>query len=88
MDNEGQSGARVVVGEGAAGRMADQRDHATGPPPMSSSDMELLRAIRHREQGALTALYGRYGGLVYTLALRIVGDRGTAEEVVQDAFLR
>ncbi|PYM18818.1 MAG: hypothetical protein DMD78_26500, partial [Candidatus Rokuibacteriota bacterium] len=39
-------------------------------------------------EAALEALYVRYGGLVYTLALRIVGDPELAREVVQDTFLR
>ncbi len=33
-------------------------------------------------------LYDRYGGLVYTIALRVVGDPALAEEVMQDTFLR
>lgn len=51
-------------------------------------DPELLRRIRLGDESALEALYGRYAGLVYTLALRIVGDADLAREVVQDTFLR
>ena len=40
------------------------------------------------DERALEELYARYGGLLYTLALRIVGDRELAREVVQDTFLR
>lgn len=36
----------------------------------------------------MAVLYDRYSGLVYTLALRIVGDRELAREVLQDTFLR
>jgi RNA polymerase sigma-70 factor (ECF subfamily) len=43
---------------------------------------------RLRDEDALAALYDRYSGLVFTLALRIVGDRALAEEVMQDVFLR
>jgi len=44
--------------------------------------------MRLGDESALEALYARYGGLLYTLALRIVGDRELAREVVQDSFLR
>lgn len=36
----------------------------------------------------LEALYVRYAGLMYTLALRVVGDPELAREVLQDTFLR
>jgi len=52
------------------------------------ADPELLRRMRLGDEAALEALYVRYGGLVYTLALRIVGDPELAREVVQDTFLR
>jgi RNA polymerase sigma-70 factor, ECF subfamily len=37
---------------------------------------------------AIGELYDRYGRLVYSIALQIVGDQGTAEEVTQDVFLK
>jgi RNA polymerase sigma-70 factor (ECF subfamily) len=40
------------------------------------------------EEAALEVLYARYGGLIFTLALRIVGDPELAREVLQDTFLR
>lgn len=49
-------------------------------------DEDLLALIVRRQEVALGALYDRYGRLVYTIALRITGDRQTAEEVVQDVF--
>lgn len=51
-------------------------------------DTALLARVADRDEAALTALYGRYGGLIFTLALRIVGERPLAEEVMQDTFLR
>ena len=51
-------------------------------------DSELLRRMRLGDESALEVLYARYGGLLYTLALRIVGDRELAREVVQDTFFR
>jgi len=49
-------------------------------------DEELLELVLRRQDTALGAIYDRYGRLIYTIALRITGDRETAEEVVQDVF--
>ena len=49
-------------------------------------DEELLELVLRRQDAALGAIYDRYGRLIYTIALRITGDRETAEEVVQDVF--
>jgi RNA polymerase sigma-70 factor (ECF subfamily) len=59
-----------------------------GRAPDEPADPELLRRMRRGEESALEALYARYGGLIYTLALRIVGDSELAREVLQDTFLR
>jgi RNA polymerase sigma-70 factor (ECF subfamily) len=53
----------------------------------TSAEMLLLGA-RMRDASALGSLFDRYGGLVYTLALRIMGNRDLAEDVTQDVFLR
>lgn len=58
-----------------------------GGPELTSDEM-LLRGVRLRDETALSMLYDRYGGLVFTLALRVLGDRELAEEVMQDVFLR
>src|SRR5262245_51903489 len=51
-------------------------------------DAELVRQMRLGHERALEGLYVRYGGLAYTLALRIVGDRELARQVLQDPCLR
>jgi RNA polymerase sigma-70 factor, ECF subfamily len=53
----------------------------------SRSDEQVLAALGERDLSALEDLYDRYNKVAYSLAYRIVGDRGTAEDVVQDAFL-
>ncbi len=55
--------------------------------PPEATDEALLDAIVARDDRAIAALYDRYGGLAFALAYRILGDRGAAEDVVQDAFL-
>jgi RNA polymerase sigma-70 factor (ECF subfamily) len=54
--------------------------------PSAAPDEELIARVCWREEPALSEIYDRYGRLVYSVALRIVGDRGAAEEVVQDVF--
>lgn len=60
------------------------------PTPVGSvatcSDGELLRRLEAREADALEALYGRYSAFVMGIALRVLGTREEAEEVVQDVF--
>ncbi len=57
-------------------------------PAADPPDAVLLARVAGRDEAALGALYDRYGGLVFTVALRVLGDRHLAEEVMQDAFLR
>jgi RNA polymerase sigma-70 factor (ECF subfamily) len=52
------------------------------------SDAALLERVRRRDEAALAALYDRYAGMVLAVALRVVGNRQVAEEIMQDAFLR
>ena len=50
------------------------------------SDGDLWVRLRERDMASLEALYARYGGYVYALALRMLGRSEEAEEVVQDVF--
>ena len=52
------------------------------------TDLELAAGLAAGEEGALAALFDRYGGLAYGVALRVLGDPGRAEDAVQDAFLK
>lgn len=63
-----------------------ERADATAAELSVLRDEELLALVLRRQEAALAAIYDRYGRLVYTIALRITGDRQTAEEVVQDVF--
>lgn len=49
---------------------------------------ELLREIAAGNQEALAELYDRTSRTVFSLALRVLNDRGTAEEVTLDAYLQ
>jgi RNA polymerase sigma-70 factor (ECF subfamily) len=60
----------------------------TIPELATLSDVALIRLVALRRSDALGALYDRYNRLVFSLALRVVGDRETAEEITQDVFYR
>ncbi len=57
-------------------------------PLATTSDQDLLSHAASGDTHALGVLYDRYGRLVFGVALRVTGDRGAAEEVTQDTFLR
>lgn len=53
-----------------------------------AGDAALVVAIGRWREEALAEVYRRHGGAVYSLARRVLGDSGGAEEVVQEVFLR
>ena len=61
-------------------------DQSTSSDPTSLADEALVSLVSRRDEAALGILYDRYIRLVFSVALRITGDRQTAEEVVQDVF--
>jgi RNA polymerase sigma-70 factor (ECF subfamily) len=54
----------------------------------SLEDRELLLQMEKGQEEALAALYDRYSGLVFSVALRIVHDPQSAEEITLDIFRR
>ncbi len=48
----------------------------------------LISLIVQSHSDALSELYDRYSRLVFSLALNLVGDRSTAEEITLDVFTR
>ncbi len=51
------------------------------------TDLELLEQISNQDRDALESLYERYGRRVFSLAVRILSDSVSAEEVTQDVFM-
>ena len=56
------------------------------PQLEAGDERSLIERLQARDPAALSALYARYASIVYTLALRITGNQGEAEEVVVDSF--
>ncbi|MER3486801.1 MAG: RNA polymerase subunit sigma-24 [Chloroflexota bacterium] len=53
-----------------------------------ASDAELIARASEGDARALEILYDRYARVVYSFALRIVGDPSLAEELLQEVFFR
>ena len=51
------------------------------------ADEDLMTLVDAKESDAFAVVYDRHGGAAYSLAHRIVGDPGMAEDVTQEAFL-
>jgi len=50
--------------------------------------MALVSAMRSGDENALGQLYDRYSSLVYSVALRVLGDTGAAEDILQEVFMQ
>ena len=55
---------------------------------VGSSDTVLVSAIRSGDEQAMVQLYERYSPIVYSVALRVLGDTGAAEDILQDVFMQ
>jgi RNA polymerase sigma-70 factor (ECF subfamily) len=53
-----------------------------------AGDAALVVAIGRWHEEAMAEVFRRHGGAVFSLARRVLGDAGRAEEVVQEVFLR
>lgn len=51
-------------------------------------EAELVRRARAGDAGAFERLYRAHAGRVHAVCLRVLADRGHAEEATQDAFVR
>jgi RNA polymerase sigma-70 factor (ECF subfamily) len=53
-----------------------------------SADLAMVAGLKAGDQGAMAELYDRYSSVVHAVALRVLGDTGAAEDVLQEIFLQ
>lgn len=83
-DPPGTQSPDVVLGLGAQATGSPERD----PEPQAHlSDAELSQALGRGEVSALSVIYDRHAGLVYGIAMRVLGNPQEAEDLTQDIFL-
>ena len=63
-----------------------ERGTAASKGKAAGADQGNIERLAAGDQSALAELYDLHGRSVYALAARIVGDRGDAEDIVQEVF--
>jgi RNA polymerase sigma-70 factor (ECF subfamily) len=58
------------------------------PQPTTGDDSSLLAQVLAGEAHAMATLYDRYSRVVYSVALRVLGDPASAEDVLQEVFMQ
>jgi RNA polymerase sigma-70 factor (ECF subfamily) len=66
-------------------RSSNLSDSARGS---AAGDESLLEGVRLGNQAAMTELFDRYGGMVYSVALRVLKDPASAEDVMQEVLFQ
>jgi RNA polymerase sigma-70 factor (ECF subfamily) len=56
--------------------------------PYLNKDAELIQRIKDRDQAALVELYECHRYLVYNMAMQVLRDPASAEEITQDVFFQ
>jgi RNA polymerase sigma-70 factor (ECF subfamily) len=58
------------------------------PPPSELDDATLLALVQRGDEGAMASLFDRYSKVVYSVALRVLRDPASAEDVLQEIFMQ
>ena len=58
------------------------------PQASTGDDASLLTQVQAGEQRAMAMLYDRYSRLIYSVALRVLREPATAEDVLQEVFMQ
>jgi RNA polymerase sigma-70 factor (ECF subfamily) len=58
------------------------------PSPSSQDDATLLTLVQRGDENAMASLFDRYSKIVYSVALRVLRDPSSAEDVLQEVFMQ
>jgi RNA polymerase sigma-70 factor (ECF subfamily) len=58
------------------------------PPPSAQDDAALLVLVQRGDEHAMASLFDRYSKVVYSVALRVLRDPASAEDVLQEVFMQ
>src|ERR1700723_2255942 len=58
------------------------------PQPSTEDDASLLALVRTGNEEAMATLFDRYSTVVYSVALRVLRDPASAEDVLQEIFMQ
>jgi RNA polymerase sigma-70 factor (ECF subfamily) len=58
------------------------------PQPSSADDRFLLARVQSGDEQAMATLFDRYSRIVYSIALRVLSDPSSAEDVLQEVFMQ
>ncbi len=61
---------------------------ASSPPPPAQDDSTLLLQVQRGDEHAMASLFNRYSRVVYSVALRVLRDPASAEDVLQEVFMQ
>ena len=58
------------------------------PQPSTGDDASLLALVQTGDEQAMASLFDRYSKVVYSVALRVLRDPASAEDVLQEVFMQ
>jgi RNA polymerase sigma factor, sigma-70 family len=61
---------------------------ANASPQSSQDDATLLAQVRRGDEHAMASLFDRYSKVVYSVALRVLRDPASAEDILQEVFMQ
>jgi len=68
--------------------MYRETELVNSPPPSAQDDAALLALVQRGDESAMASLFDRYSKVVYSVALRVLRDPASAEDVLQEVFMQ